>query len=465
VAFPVVQATNKSATSTAGTSHTVNLPASIAAGDLLIVLLDKGSTAATVNALAGWTELLDENSGNGLYIAYRKADGTEGATITLTTSANTRSAEITYRISGAQDPAIQAPEIGTTGTGTSATPDPPTCTPTGGTKTYLWIAVAGMAGEEADDDTWSNTPPTNYLPSPPLQKSCGIAGTNLGGLITAASFGASASSQDPGTFGVDVSAAWRSQTIAIHPAPVTVDGNRATTATETGTIAVDHTVNGTRPITATETGTIAVDHTVGGNLAVTATITGDADVVTGGSQVDVDGTLAVTANRTATIAADHTVDGALAVTANRTGTIAVDHTVDGSRATAVGLTATAVNAAVVAGSLVVITPVVGDAVVLGRVDVDGALAVTANLAGDATAGPPGGIVEVDGDLVIVVAFGPPVGPGRPYAASNSIARYDSRAAFEPAPIGTDQVPVSSRTNLTLVAAHTDTAVYSARGVL
>jgi hypothetical protein len=217
MAFPIIEAVAESSTNTAGTSHVVNMPTGCWAGELVIVTLDKGSTSATVNALTGWSELLDEAAGNGLYIAYHVWDGTMGSTITLTTSANTRSAEIVYRISGAENPGTQAPQVGTTATGTSTTPDPPTTTPTGGAKDYLWIALAGMAGEEADDDTWGNTPPSTFGPTPPYQKSCGTAGTNLGGLILGASLQANASSQNPGTFAVDVSAAWRAQTIAVHP--------------------------------------------------------------------------------------------------------------------------------------------------------------------------------------------------------------------------------------------------------
>ncbi len=219
MASPVVAGTAESSTNTAGTSHVLNWTGlgTVSAGDLLIIILDKGSTAATVNAHADWTELLDENLGNGLYIAYRWATGGETAP-TLTTSASTRSAEITYRITGAANPALQAPQIGTTATGTSATPDPPASATPGSTKDYLFIALAGMAGEEADDDTWGNTPPTNYTPNPPRQKSCGTAGTNLGGLILAAERALNTgSAENPGTFGVDVSAAWRSQTIMVHP--------------------------------------------------------------------------------------------------------------------------------------------------------------------------------------------------------------------------------------------------------
>lgn len=218
MAFPVVAEAVESSTNTAGTSHVVTLPTATA-NQLLLIILDKGSTAATINAHTELTELLDENSANGLYIAYRWMNGSEPASYTLTSSASTRSATIAYRISGAVNPATQAPQIGTTASGSSATPDPPASAAPGSTKDYLFIAFYGAAGEEADDDTWSDTPPTSYTPSPPRQKSCGIAGTNLGGLIAAAERQLNTgSAQDPGTFAKDVSAAWRAQTILVSPA-------------------------------------------------------------------------------------------------------------------------------------------------------------------------------------------------------------------------------------------------------
>jgi hypothetical protein len=217
LAFPVIQTTAETAVSTAGTSHVITLPASIASGDGILILLDKGSTSGTFDSLAGWTELLDENLGNGIAVWYRDADGTEGSTVTFTHTTSTRSATIAYRITGNKKFSVRAPELSTVATGTSTGPDATTCTPTGGAKDYLWISFAGMAGEEADDDTWGNTPPTNYLPNPPTQKSCGVAGTNLGGLILAASRSLNAASEDAGAFNVDVSAAWRAYTIAVHP--------------------------------------------------------------------------------------------------------------------------------------------------------------------------------------------------------------------------------------------------------
>jgi len=215
--FPEVKTTAETAVTTAGTSHAITLPSGIKKDDLILILTDKGSTAATFNEKAGWTELVDENAGNGITMWARDADETEGASVTFTSSASTRSASIAFRISGAEKVANQKPELSTVATGTSTGADPGTCTPTGGEKTYLWIAMCGYAGEEADDDTWANTPPTNFTPSPPLQKSCGTAGVNLGGLIAAAYRQKKASSEDPGAFNVDVSAAWRAFTIAVHP--------------------------------------------------------------------------------------------------------------------------------------------------------------------------------------------------------------------------------------------------------
>lgn len=223
MASPVVQEVIESSTNTAGTSHTVTLPTATS-NQLLLILLDKGSTAATVNAHTELSELLDENSANGLYVACRQMNGLEPASYTLTTSANTRSAVLAYRISGAANAWVTPPTLGTTGTGTSATPDPPASATPPSSQDYLFIAFAGMAGEELDDDTWGNTPPTNYTPSPPRQKSCGTAGTNLGGLILSAERAlTTGAAENPGTFGVDVSAAWRSQTITVHPAPPAVE--------------------------------------------------------------------------------------------------------------------------------------------------------------------------------------------------------------------------------------------------
>ncbi len=215
MAFPSVVGTPvESSTPTAGTSHVFNLPTGITAGELLIIFINKGAGIATFNALAGWTELLDENIASGIVIEYKLATGSEGASVTFTSSASTRSAGIAYRVSGAEDPAVVAPTLGTVGTGTSISPDAGNCNP-GVSKDFLWFTMFGDAGEEADDDTWCNSAPTNY--GNLLQKACGTSGVNLGGIVAVAYRTNTASSEDAGTFNQDASLAWRAYTIAIPP--------------------------------------------------------------------------------------------------------------------------------------------------------------------------------------------------------------------------------------------------------
>jgi len=215
---PAIAGASRSSTNTAGTSHVLDWTTvplgTVNPGDLLLILMNTGSTANTLNSHADYTELLDESGIAGaLKILYRWATGGETAP-TLVTSASTRSAEITYRITGAEDPAIQVPQIGTT----AATTDPPSITPTGGPKDFLYIAMVGSTGEQADDGTYVTVFPTNYTESQ-QEKTCGVAGTNLGGLVGAAGRRTTASTtENPSAFTVS-EAASRTQTIAIHPGP------------------------------------------------------------------------------------------------------------------------------------------------------------------------------------------------------------------------------------------------------
>ncbi len=215
----VVGAVAESAIATASTSHTVNLPAGDTNGNMFLALCSKGSAGTTpsVNALAGWNELLDEAIVLGLYAAWRTVDGTEGATTGFTLSSATRGAWLVYEITGHEDPATIAPQIGTTATGSSTTPNPPSVSVTGGSKDILGIGFFGRSGEEADDDTWvTAAPATPAAHTGLVQKACGIAGTNLAGMIAAAQLETTTATYDPGTF-TAATGAWRANTIVVHP--------------------------------------------------------------------------------------------------------------------------------------------------------------------------------------------------------------------------------------------------------
>ena len=99
---PVVESLATS-TPSSGTSHTVNLPASIASGDYLIGCFATDGNP-TITWPAGWTllsEAADGGSASRQSVYYRVADGTEGATITIGTSAAEFAVAHVYRITNA----------------------------------------------------------------------------------------------------------------------------------------------------------------------------------------------------------------------------------------------------------------------------------------------------------------------------------------------------------------------------
>lgn len=193
------------------TNHTVNLPSGIAAGERLIVMF-AGREPDDVTFPAGWTELYDTgNAGQACQAgAYRDCDGTEGASITVTTTVNRRSAWQVWRLSRGNFIASAAPEVGTVATGNSANPDPPTVAPSwGGSVPTLFIVSAAI--KESVTPPSVSSWPTNYADN---QTQVTGAGTNHA--LHAASRQASTSSENPGTFTLSGSERWAAQTIAVR---------------------------------------------------------------------------------------------------------------------------------------------------------------------------------------------------------------------------------------------------------
>lgn len=224
MAAPAVAATATSALTTDATSHTVSLPASIAAGDLLITTFGWTSNCPqTISWPAGYTPgtgaKIEHTTVVGIDAAYRWADGTEGATISVGTSGLTKSTHNSYRITGAENPSTQAPEfVAVSGTSAGA-PDSPNLTPTGGSKDYLWLTSVN-----ADGETDIAAAPTNFTNL--VTATTGISGaTSINCRMGSARRTLTAASEDPGTW-TNTSTSWTTQTIAIHPAgggAVTVD--------------------------------------------------------------------------------------------------------------------------------------------------------------------------------------------------------------------------------------------------
>lgn len=195
------------------------MPATIAAGNLLVCFI-RIAAAVTVTSLvdnlsASWTILgpveNSDASDDNTYIYYKVAAGTE-STGTLDLSTTAKGTATIWSISGAADPATQAPETAVA-TGTGANVDCPSISPTGGSKDYLILALAGLDGE-----TQTFTAPSGYS-----NRIDGNSGTGGAAATNCRTSGASkqvtAASEDPGAFTNGApSTGWTGITLAIHPA-------------------------------------------------------------------------------------------------------------------------------------------------------------------------------------------------------------------------------------------------------
>jgi len=223
----VVADTNTS-TGAAGTSHTVSLAPNISADDLLIIFFATDGDN-TVTDWDGFTELGSESNGtaNFFAIAYKKAVGTEGSSITVTTSESEPSSHICFRITGHIDPATQAPELSTVAEASDAYPDPTILTPTGGAKDYMWIHASGWDYDRTVS-AWNPNFADNRLYS--------SNGTNQGCSCAVSTREENVASKNPASITIDTGDTWCSWTVAVHPAAGQIQelaGSLAATSTLT----------------------------------------------------------------------------------------------------------------------------------------------------------------------------------------------------------------------------------------
>lgn len=211
MAYSVVAAVN-GGDDTVGTEHTINLPTGIGSGDLLLVFFASDGDP-TIAFPGGWTKLFEK--GRSFLVKfgawYRVADGGEGASITVTTTASEGTAHTSYRITGYSG----TPEVGTAATGVTANPNPPNLTPTWGAKDTLWFAVCGY-----DTNKTVTAYPTNHT-NGRNDYSDGGSGCGVG----SARRELNAVSEDPGTFTLSGSDQWVANTVAIQPAGAPPEAN------------------------------------------------------------------------------------------------------------------------------------------------------------------------------------------------------------------------------------------------
>ena len=209
-AFPQVGATNTSFDGSAVTNHTINLPASISAGDLLIVVFGQTAASNIPGFPGGWTRMAFSTADNiGACWAYRYADGLEGATITVTTGAACQAAHWSSRIT-AHD-LTQAPESQSFWDGAATGhPNPPTVLPTGGAKDYLVIVAAVQ-----DSGVVCSAAPASFGNLQTVS-SGGTANVSCG--VSVARRLVNTSNPGAGDFTAAATTdSWRANTIVVHP--------------------------------------------------------------------------------------------------------------------------------------------------------------------------------------------------------------------------------------------------------
>jgi hypothetical protein len=212
MAFPVVEAT-ASGISTAS-PIIASLPSGSVSGDLIVVYLKNAASGTWTQdpPTSGWTEVFDAN-GAALY--YKQIGALEPTPSFRYTTTTVRACYISYRISGHEDPATQAPEASSGATGSSSSPNPDSLTPTGGAKDYLWIAVDGVNDGRRDHTGAPGAPGEIYTNLISVSAGGGPSGVGAG----SAELQHNDSSEDPDVFTLSGSGTWYARTIAIHPAP------------------------------------------------------------------------------------------------------------------------------------------------------------------------------------------------------------------------------------------------------
>ncbi|HEY3495457.1 MAG TPA: hypothetical protein VGK73_12260, partial [Polyangiaceae bacterium] len=206
-------------------NHNVPMPASVVAGDLLLVLFANDGSAS-VTTPSGWTQLWTTPAGTTTAVRFggyaKVAAGSEGGTtVNFVTSAAEQAAAQVYRISKESwSGVLTGPSgivVASPATGTGTFPNPPLLTispPNYPSTRLLFIACAAHDREYLQGAT---QPGGGYTPSPALRTGSS-ANTGACTILSARrTVEGEPQSDDPGTFSFLTGDDWVAMTLAIRP--------------------------------------------------------------------------------------------------------------------------------------------------------------------------------------------------------------------------------------------------------
>jgi hypothetical protein len=246
MAFPSVTALTEQVTAS-GTSHAIDLPATVAPGDLLVLLV-RG--LVTLDAPpATWEEKYNQDGGASMRIAgyAHVCDGSEdGGTVTLTTGSAGALRTFLYHVAAASwYKNLAGVEDGTPATAASGDPNPPTLAPSWGAADTLWLVHMGTS---ATAGVTLNSYPSSYTD-----------GDDNGMLAFTARRELNTASENPGVLDLSGSSGvYVAQTIGIRPA-----------------------ITATATITGTATASIGEADVVAGGKTIIITLAGDSWLAAG----------------------------------------------------------------------------------------------------------------------------------------------------------------------------------------
>ena len=217
MAFPVVQSNTRTVFATADTSHLANYPATVDAGDLLLILwIHRNTDGATTTTPTGYSLIgSSASAGNtSFYVFAKSAAGTEdGGTIDIVTTVAKRGVAHLYRITGWFNSGTPANDVEEAFANTSTSnPNPPALNPANwGTEDTEWIAAFGW-----DEDSNAITVSGYSYANGQVSDKTG-AGFGHHGLASCYADSAVAS-EDPSAFTMSNTNNAVAATIAIRPA-------------------------------------------------------------------------------------------------------------------------------------------------------------------------------------------------------------------------------------------------------
>ena len=215
MAVPTVNSSNNGSEGSNTTTHTVNFPPTVNAGELLLVFMsfDGNPTVTWDNTTFGtWQNYVDTANGTACkFVIYGKvASGSEGGG-TLSISSGASSEQSVHRslaIGSWEGTLAGGVNCPTPVTGTSDIPDPPAATDSWGSVDRKTIACFGC-----DFSRTVSTYPTNYTLNQFSDTSAGGAGCGLG---SAGKNDTATGSQNPTAFTISASDQWVAATVSVR---------------------------------------------------------------------------------------------------------------------------------------------------------------------------------------------------------------------------------------------------------